>query len=96
MLPCVQTQANSSVGKSSKVHQQPPDLEQARGGSGEKSNLSVSFADASYGEEIMPKSHQLAVLRLWLLNHWMRDLMSDTSPVSYFSHGSIRSSLDTL
>jgi hypothetical protein len=24
---------------------------------------------------------------MWLVNHWMRELVSDTSPVSYYSQG---------
>ena len=92
MLQCVQAQANNSWGRNAKVHQLPLDVEQPRRSSGQFMRLQQAaqscMSITSTCPDVMPQSQQIAVLRMWLLNHWLRELMSDTSPVSYFSRGS--------
>ena len=39
------------------------------------------------GGTTLTPEQQKDVVHLWLVNHWMKEIMSDTSPVSYFSRG---------
>ncbi len=33
----------------------------------------------------MPIHAQLGAVRFWMANHWMKNVMADTSPVSFYS-----------
>eukprot|EP00191_Tetraselmis_sp_GSL018_P017914 CAMPEP_0177586998 /NCGR_PEP_ID=MMETSP0419_2-20121207/5393_1 /TAXON_ID=582737 /ORGANISM="Tetraselmis sp., Strain GSL018" /LENGTH=1998 /DNA_ID=CAMNT_0019076971 /DNA_START=225 /DNA_END=6221 /DNA_ORIENTATION=- len=64
--------------------------EQRSGGMGVLPSIATKrflSAISSNQTECSPE-HQRSVVRFWLCNHWTRDVLADTSPVSYYSQGS--------
>ena len=69
----------------STLDEDPDDMAEAGSSVRKKKTVFSRVADAFGGDNGYSKSQRDAVLRFWLCNHRTKDVMSDTSPLSYYS-----------